>query len=57
MRAVAFGWGEAADEIAGVQGDLDIAFKPVINEYRGRRSVEMHLVDWRPSCAAVAASR
>jgi single-stranded-DNA-specific exonuclease len=57
MRAVAFGLGEAADEIAGVQGDLDIAFKPVINEYRGRRSVEMHLVDWRPSRAAVAASR
>lgn len=57
MRAVAFGWGEAADEIAGVQGDLDIAFKPVINEYRGRRSVEMHLVDWRPSRTAVAASR
>jgi single-stranded-DNA-specific exonuclease len=57
MRGVAFGLGEAADEIAAVDGDLDIAFKPVINEFRGRRSVEMHLVDWRPTRTAVAASR
>ena len=57
MRAVAFGWGEAADESAGVQGDLDIAFKPVINDFGGRRSVEMHLVDWRPSRTKVATSR
>lgn len=56
MRAVAFGWGEAADEIAAVDGDLDVAFKPVINEFRGRRNVEMHLVDWRPARTATAAS-
>jgi single-stranded-DNA-specific exonuclease len=57
MRAVAFGQGEAADEIAGIEGDLDIAFRPVINDFRGRRSVEMHLVDWRPARAAVVARR
>jgi single-stranded-DNA-specific exonuclease len=57
MRAVAFGLGEAADEIAQVDGDLDIAFKPVINDYRGRRSVEMHLVDWRPTHVPLAAAR
>jgi hypothetical protein len=26
---------------------LDVAFRPVINEFRGRQSVELHLVDWR----------
>ncbi|MCL4203143.1 MAG: single-stranded-DNA-specific exonuclease RecJ [Pirellulaceae bacterium] len=57
LRAVAFGLGEAADEISQVDGDLDIAFRPVINDYRGRRSVEMHLVDWRPSHVPLAGSR
>ncbi len=51
MRALAFGQGDAAEEISQVDGPLDIAFKPVINEFRGRRSVEMRLVDWRPSRA------
>ncbi len=49
LRAVAFGQGEAADKLAAIDGLLDVAFRPVINEYRGRRTVEMHLVDWRVS--------
>ena len=49
LRAVAFGQGEAADQLAQIDGALDIAFRPVINEFNGRRSVEMHLVDWRAS--------
>ena len=33
------------------QGDLvDVAFTPQINEYRGERSVQMNVVDIRPSC-------
>jgi single-stranded-DNA-specific exonuclease len=48
MRAVAFGKGEWAEELEQVSQPLDIAFRPVINEFRGMRSVEMHLVDWRP---------
>jgi single-stranded-DNA-specific exonuclease len=47
MRAVGFGQGENADDLARLDGPFDIAFRPVINDYRGRRSVEMHLVDWR----------
>ena len=47
LRAVAFGGGEWADEIAAVDGPLDVAFRPVVNSFRGRRSVELHLVDWR----------
>jgi single-stranded-DNA-specific exonuclease len=47
LRAVAFGRGEDADDLAQIDRPLDIAFRPVINEFRGRRNVEMHLVDWR----------
>ncbi|HUY89118.1 MAG TPA: hypothetical protein VMV10_10315, partial [Pirellulales bacterium] len=43
----AFGGGEWADELAAVEGPLSIAFRPVINEFRGRRTVELHLVDWQ----------
>ena len=35
------------------QGDLvDIAFTPQINEFRGERSVQMNVLDIRPSCSA-----
>ena len=34
-----------------------IAFSPVINEFNGYRSVEMHLVDWRPSNDAATPGR
>ncbi len=47
LRAVAFGQGDWADEMQQHDGTFDIAYKPVINEYAGRRSVELHLVDWR----------
>lgn len=49
LRAVAFGGGEWAEELAAVTKPLDIAFRPVINNFRGRRSVELQLVDWRPT--------
>lgn len=48
MRAVAFG---QADEwlprLEQVSSTIDLAFRPVINEFRGYRKVEMQLVDWR----------
>jgi single-stranded-DNA-specific exonuclease len=47
MRAVAFGNGDGVQERAGINGELSIAFRPVINRYRGRTTVEMHLADWR----------
>lgn len=49
MRAVAFGQGEWADELEKVEGPIDCAFRPIINEFRGRRTVELQLVDWRVS--------
>jgi single-stranded-DNA-specific exonuclease len=35
--------------LAAVEGPLDVAFRPDINTFRGRQSVELRLVDWRPS--------
>lgn len=56
MRAVAFGQGEWADELEKIDGPIDCAFRPIINEFRGRRTVELQLVDWRVSqIAAVTA--
>jgi single-stranded-DNA-specific exonuclease len=49
LRAVAFGGSDWADDLAAADGPLDVAFRPVINNYRGRQSVELHLVDWRPT--------
>ncbi len=47
LRAVAFGGGEWAEQLAELTEPIDIAFRPVVNTFRGRRNVELHLVDWR----------
>lgn len=49
MRAIAFGQGDWADEIEEVDGPISICFAPVINRFRGRENVEMHLIDWQPA--------
>jgi len=50
MRAVYFGGGDHAEALtAAISKPLDLAFKPVINDFRGRRNVELHLIDWRLS--------
>jgi single-stranded-DNA-specific exonuclease len=54
LRAIAFGGGEWYDELSEIEGTIDVAFRPVINEFRGRRTVEIQLVDWRPSRAAAS---
>jgi single-stranded-DNA-specific exonuclease len=53
FRALAFNRAEWIDELSAIAGVMDIAFRPVINEFRGRRSVELHLADWR--CGASGA--
>jgi single-stranded-DNA-specific exonuclease len=47
MRAVAFGGGDWEEELSKSGERLSIAFHPVINHWRGRSSVEIHLADWR----------
>jgi single-stranded-DNA-specific exonuclease len=52
LRAVAFGQGEWAEPLQAADGPIDVAYRPVINHFRGRRTVELHLEDWRPSQVA-----
>jgi single-stranded-DNA-specific exonuclease len=49
MRAVAFGGGDWESELAAQRGPLAVAFRPVINNFRGQRKVELHLADWQAS--------
>ena len=47
LRGVAFGGGDWADELAAIDGPINVAFRPVINTFNGRRTVELHITDWR----------
>jgi single-stranded-DNA-specific exonuclease len=53
VRAVAFGQAEHwMADMTACTAPIDIAFRPVINEFRGFRKVELHLVEWRKSESA-----
>ncbi len=52
MRSIAFGRSEWADALAEPGKRFDFAFQPMINHFRGRRSVELRLLDWRPERVA-----
>lgn len=49
IRAVAFGKGEWAQSLKDPDASFDFAFEPMINDFRGRRSAEVKLIDFRPS--------
>ena len=51
MRAVGFGCGERIAELTPAAGPFEVAFRPMINTFHGRSSVELQLVNWRP-CSA-----
>jgi single-stranded-DNA-specific exonuclease len=57
MRGVAFGCGDWAEPLMQHGGPIDIAYRPVINDFRGRRTVEVQLVDWKPVQQSVAVSK
>jgi len=45
-RAVGFGMGNQIDRLDRIDADdLALAYRPVINNWRGRQSIELHLVD------------
>ena len=48
VRGVAFGGAEWLDQLPAPGQPFHVAFKPKINEFRGRRTAEMEVVDWRP---------
>ena len=46
-----------ADSASIAQGELvDVAFVPQINDFRGERTVQMNVIDIRPSCKAECSS-
>ncbi len=47
MRGVAFGQAEWIEPLNNHRGQIDIAFRPNINEFNGMRRVELQLLDWR----------
>lgn len=46
LRGVAFGAAERIEDLV-LGRSLDVAFRPKINEYNGRVSVQLEIVDWR----------
>jgi single-stranded-DNA-specific exonuclease len=48
IRGVAFGGGEWLPHLPAPGQPFHVAFRPKINEYRGRRTAEVEVVDWRP---------
>lgn len=49
IRGVAFGKGDWAEALEKATGPLDFAYHPVLNHFRGRATVEVQLVDWKPT--------
>ena len=47
LRGVAFGRGYWVNELQQLTDSVAIAFRPVINTFRGQRNVELHLEDWK----------
>jgi single-stranded-DNA-specific exonuclease len=56
VRGVAFSAGDWCDAMNATDGPIEIAYRPVINEFRGLRKVEIQLVDWRPMKTMAAVS-
>ncbi|MAT16705.1 MAG: single-stranded-DNA-specific exonuclease RecJ [Planctomyces sp.] len=47
IKAIAFGRGDWADEIARTNGRLSVSFAVSINSFRGQSSVQLLLKDWK----------
>ena len=55
VRGVAFGGADWLEHLPAPGQPFHIAFKPKINEFRGRRTAEVEVIDWRPDGVDVAA--
>lgn len=47
-KAIAFGRGTQAESL-GQHRQIRVACEPILNEWNGRRSVELKVVDWKPA--------
>jgi single-stranded-DNA-specific exonuclease len=48
LRAIAFGMGDCLEELMSAGGQCCLVFAPKINEWQGRRSVELEVRDFQP---------
>ena len=48
IRGVAFGGAEWLPHLPAPGVPFHVAFKPKINEFKGRRTAELEVIDWRP---------
>jgi single-stranded-DNA-specific exonuclease len=48
---VAFGGGDWIAELSELTGPIAVAFRPFVNHFRGRKSVELQVCDWQPTAA------
>jgi single-stranded-DNA-specific exonuclease len=55
VRGVAFGGADWLPHLPPPGEPFHVAFKPKINEFKGRRTAEMEVIDWRPEGIDVAA--
>lgn len=53
VRCIAFGRADWADDIAESGGTINICYSAGLNSYRGYESVELRLLDWKPSAAPI----
>ena len=52
MRAIAFGMSDRVDELMSAGGRCCLAYTPIVNEWQGRRSVELNIVDFQAGMEA-----
>jgi single-stranded-DNA-specific exonuclease len=52
FKAIAFGGADWAAELNETSGPISVAFRPFVNHFRGRRSVELQVCDWQPASGA-----
>ena len=55
LRAIAFGMGDQVEELMSAEGRCCLVFAPKINEWQGRRTVEMEVRDFQAGPQAVLA--
>jgi len=52
FKAIAFGGSDWAADLTPEVGPLAVAFRPFVNYFRGRKSVELQVCDWQPAMTA-----
>jgi single-stranded-DNA-specific exonuclease len=52
LRAIAFGMADRAEELMSAEGKCSLAFTPKINEWQGRRTVELEIRDFQAGSRA-----